>query len=512
MVEAWDAPPAALVVPTTAYADGVREVWLVARGDGGVGADAIRLQVDNHAPVISSLGLREGFVLDLEIVEEGAGVALGEVRWEGGAAPVVGPPWLSILGCHAGPIEVVVTDRAGWEGRLALTVDTGVDDDPFGDAVDGDCDGVDGTDRDGDGVPGSATGEAPDCDDDDPLVHGYWGDWSAPRRFGPYLDGDAPFRVAALGDRLAIAYLAWDGGLWVARGTVDGLEEPVELAPTWLWWDDAPHLQIDADGVAHVAWRSTDVNEIVYATIAGPVPEVEGIAIAENVLGLVLDAEGTPHVLLWNGGQIHHAWRDDRGWWSQLVPDATIEQGWPSFFLDGDQLVVVTHGLFGAPILVSRLVDGFWQSTWEAAVDWLGQAALDDGEVVFTSRTDADLQVWGGRFGAWPGTTLPMPSFARSALAIGADGRVQVVIQDRNQPFTTARWIHDGLTWHREPVAMTPRIAVDEAGRARGAFVGSAPGAPGTVLYYVVEGTPVAASGCPTAGTPAPAARPSSPP
>ncbi len=508
IVETFAAVPERFTLATSDLADGVREIWVAAQGPDGVGADALWLSVDNHAPTLDYLGMSDGFTLEFAIGEEGSGVDLAEVTWPDGAVAISAAPWRAVLPeCVTADVDVRVVDAAGWEATLTMPVVTGLTGDVFADGFDRDCDGVDGIDLDGDGVPGTSFGDAPDCDDGDPLAHGQWGDWSPPERFATSAGIYAPYRIAVEGERLAVAYLDYDGMLRVVRGTTGGVWTPsVALDYAYLWWQDAPPMVLDATGAAHLLFTESGSDTLRYVKVSGDaiVDETLGTGYA---LGIARTADGVVHAIYVSGATVRHAWRlGADSWQSEQIPGASMVQGVPGVFVDGDQLVAVLHSSFGTEVETARLVDGNWQLTLGPWVEMLAHAArgdptLDGGAVVYATRTDIDgLEIWGGRFGPFPGTTLPTSDNFQSSLAIGVDGRVHVVIADRNQSFISVHWVHDGASWQREPVAVMPGVTTDAAGRVHGAFFGVVPGTadwPST-LFHVAEGTPVGPAGCPS--------------
>jgi hypothetical protein len=187
---------------TTDYDEGDAELRaLVTLGDGSVADRSIQIAIDNTRPVVSGLSspISSGDVIEIEVSDANRIVSVElsappmlSVSWD---APPYRVEWSN--GCGTYEVTIVAIDEAGWQTTWSGQVDSidandgdcdgyasgesagqdcddanasvnpGVaDDGPRGDV---NCDGVAGTDADGDGIAGLG---GFDCDDSDPAIHG----------------------------------------------------------------------------------------------------------------------------------------------------------------------------------------------------------------------------------------------------------------------------------------------------------------------------------------------------
>ena len=198
-----DLAPFELIWDSTAFAELKHTLQArVYESDGSSVDGRVRIHVDNTAPVILDVpaGAAQGQPFLVNAIDNGEIASTTVVTPQDTLVSTDDPRAVAWpYGCGIEPIEVRVTDRAGWTATRSLTVVSGrVGDidcdghlatslggrdcndlsaqafpgatDPGG-TIDLDCDGVPGIDADRDGVASVATG-GEDCNDADPAIHG----------------------------------------------------------------------------------------------------------------------------------------------------------------------------------------------------------------------------------------------------------------------------------------------------------------------------------------------------
>ncbi|MCE9576162.1 MAG: hypothetical protein K8W52_23640 [Deltaproteobacteria bacterium] len=421
--------PFVLEWDTLAFAPGPHRLTARAfAADGRIGAATIGITIDNQAPTIATLPRTAtvGVAVDLPVADE-TGIAHVVIAAGPDLITLNAPPWQwTPLRCGTLDVSIRVTDRAGWTADGLTSVDLADPDDldcdlvtsSGGDCNDGDprispwaddlavdlvdrnCDGLVGTDRDGDGVQAVGAGGA-DCNDADPTTHGPGFRWETREVPGSRTWAEVP-AVAFEGQVLHIVYIDatnavryratvsadYDGpselvtdnpgipislviqagqptlvyassaGLFAAHRTPGGWSELVlgtEYPTAW------PRTVLDASGVLHVVWASQ--SGIFAARIVDGAASIDAVDSGPaNTVALVFDPAGTRHVLYAYGipgASSYNSWKDAYetaagvfAHTSQFSEPAVVglsatEPGASSFFM----LTAVANG---SPELLSR--------------------------------------------------------------------------------------------------------------------------------------------------------------
>lgn len=339
--------------------------------------------------------------------------------------------------------------------------------DPWGDGIDGDCDGIDGVDADGDGWTGDADADRPDCDDSAADAHPgvFWDPPydqrdtdcdGTPLMTAPdpdvlvSMDADLPTLFGALvsvadvdGDGLADVFVgaprfnSWRGRVYGFRG-VD-LAEGGDLRPEDAWWilegeqwpaaagagrDLSLDGDVDGDGVpdllvmAEDGWPGADAVYIVTGAQLRARQEfvldesatvIRSHATEETTLNQVMyvddhDGDGLTDIVL-------AAWSESRSSlvhvFSGTVVSAAGETSWAIalrlIYTDG-----VADGQFGTPRW-GRSIVGLPDLDGDGDAELAVGTPGGGGVFLYPGGTDqpSQLSAFDGDWGLFPGASEP---------------------------------------------------------------------------------------------------------
>lgn len=500
------APPAEMIVwwDSATVPDGEHHLRLVATtASGRSSEDSITLNVDNTAPVVTLVGqssTETPLELQFAVIEEGSGIFQGRVAWGSfDSVPIDRVTLRAMLtGCIASDMTAGFSDVVGNNGAVSFRIDAvdscdrdcddvrsvgacgGLDcndavasipdaTDRFGDFLDTDCDGVDGTDLDADGIAGSSSGPAPDCDDGANGTYGYWSDWRISAAVGTACqDLDrASFDVRQ--DRVAIAYTPWgfQGVLDLVRRDASDAWIPATRVTSNLSGEN--DVELDASGSLHLAFSRTSV--------MGPtvdyVTDRTGALVTETVgLGrfraLTVDGGGAPHIILEGNGDYrpYHARRLGGGWQVTAFPLSPGLSSRGALFTQNGVVTFVHTDSTG--IRIDRFVNDAWEVervTVGAGVTFLNAAPRGDDVVVAVAGGSSNVHLFGGDLGPYPGQTFSAPPWTYTSLVAGPDGRLHLTFAPASSGSVGRHHVLTGGAWHSEPAISGSMITGDENGR-----------------------------------------------
>ncbi len=309
---------------------------------------------------------------------------------------LLGVAWALAIGCTP-PAAPSDRDGDGWSDAEDCRPDDAAGhegaDDPWGDGADSNCDGLDGTDADGDGYPAEPEAAPTDCDDSNPAANpGHF--WDAPfDGVDTNCDGTESMYNTIMDVLVHMQTPYTDFGAAIAAADIDGDGQAEVFVGAPGWNGDRGRVYgfrgVDLAGATELdpddAWWIIEADPSTGARAAGKDLEFDGD----------IDGDGLPDLLVVAG---------ERGYGSDaayVLPGALLAQH-PG--LD----------LADAPMVIRGDEDDGW---WRSNVVWAGD--LDGDGATDIALADADIrELYGGVF-LFSGADLLAQGELRKADAMG---------------------------------------------------------------------------------------------